>query len=258
MNLFKSIITLSMISMLFLFSCSDTATNKDNGDIPDNAVEFPDGKTAAEFAITTLDGVGNFAASALDPIFDNSTKKPTATTGDSLYYQNDWWYYSASTYYSGGQGGTGFSMEINNKYQFSKNGSTQKEWGTADKVNAVVDVEGNFSMEGSSMDLKYFFDLTFSNINSTMLAVLVNGDGYYDFLIESTIDEQTEEYRYYIKYKFEELALPEDDYPTGVLVVETKKYKVNMTFNGTNMVAIVVTQDGTTVYTTQYDMDEGE
>ncbi len=239
--------------MLFLFSCSDTSTNSDPNDIPADAVEFPSAQTAAEFAVNTLDGVGDFAVSSLFYLYD--VKKPTSTTGDSLYYQDGWWYYSASTYYSDGQAGTNFSMELNNKYQFSKNGSTQQEWGTADKVHAIVDVDGNYSIEGSSMDLKYYFDLIFSNLNSSILPLVVNGDGYYDFLIKSTADGQTQEYRYYIKYKFEELTLPDEDYPTGVLVVETKKYKVNMTFNGTNIVSIVVTQDGTTVYTMQYNLD---
>lgn len=253
MKLFKSMAVLSIFSILFLFSCSDSTTNpkedKDPTEIPDNAIEFPSPQAAAEFATSSLNGVGEFAAGALW-VFDESAKKPASVTADSLYYQDGWWYYSASDYYS--DGGTGFSMEVNNKYQFSKDGSVQKEWETADKVHAIIDAEGNYTAEGSSMDLKFYFDITYKDFNRNALPVTMDGNGYYDISLTSG---DSGEQRYYITYAFKSLKLPYDGYPTGELVVGTKKYEISMLFNGTNMVTVSVMQDGKTVYSMQYDLD---
>ena len=255
MKLFKSITILSIFSMLFLFSCSDSTTNtddNDNMDIPDDAIAFPNAQAAAEFAVSTLSGVGDFVVGSLYVFDDNSAKRLGKVTGDSLYYRDGWWYYSASTYYNDGESGFGLSMELNNKYQFSKNGSVQQDWDTADKVHAIVDAEGSFSMEATTMDMKYYFDINYSNINSMVLPVMVDGNGYYDITYDS---EETGKQRYYITYTFDNLKIPEEDYPAGSLTVGTKNFDVVMVFNSTNMVTVSVMQDGKTVYSMQYNLD---
>ncbi len=257
MKLFKSMALLSVVSMLFLFSCSNSNTTEPEPDplteIPDDASPIPNAQAAAELATATLNGVGDFVAGALDPFY--STKKPTNVSADSLYYKDGWWYYIASVYYNDGESGNDFGMELDNKYQFSKNGSVHQSWATADKVHAIVDVAGSYSTQGMTMDIKYYFDVTFSNINSSgdmILPIIVDGAGYYDFIITTTEEGKQ---RYYLTYRFDNFKVPENDYPMGTLKIGTKNYKINMIFDGTNMVTVDVMQNGKTVYSMQYNLD---
>jgi len=239
-----------VFSLSLFYSCSDDSTNNDTTAIPDDAVEFSSPEQAADFATQTLDGIGEFVGGGLEYL--------GKTAGDTTYYKDGWWINEGDFNY--GDDTTSWKWNYTSKYRFKKNGKVQKEHADADEMDLIMDIVASFSgsQGGYSYDynLKYYFDLNYTNLQSQ--APVVNGSGYYDYKINQTGPNGTQKLRYYIKYNFEDLAVPYDGYPTGKLTVETKKYKVVMVFNGTNIVKVTVYEGNSLVWGPKdYNLDSG-
>ncbi len=239
-----------VLSLSLFYSCSSDSTNSDTSDIPDDAIEFSSPQEAADFATQTLDGVGEFVSSGFNYL--------GKTAGDSTYYKDGWGYNEGNFYY--GDDTTSWQWTYMNKYRFKKAGQVQKEWNDADEMDLVMDIEASFSGStgGTTYDynLKYYFNLNYTNLQST--APVINGDGYYDYKLSTTTQNGTQKLRYYIKYNFEDVAIPQEGYPSGKLTVESKKYKVVILFTGTNIAKVSVYEGGNLVWgPSDYDLDSG-
>jgi len=246
---FKYLLTtfILVFSLGFFYSCSDS-NSEETSDFPDDVTEFSTPEQAAEFATSSMEGAGEFIGGALSYL-----RKPA---GDTTYYKDGWWWNVGDYYY--GDDTTGWQWTYTNKYRFKKNGVVQQDTAGVDEMDVVMDIVASFTgyEQGTSYEfsLKYSFDLNYTNLRSP--APVVNGSGYYDYKIKYVGTKGNQNIRYYVKYTFDELAIPYEGYPTGKLTVESKKYKVVMVFNGTNIIKVSVYEDGTLVWgPNDYDLD---
>ena len=250
---FKYLLTtfILVLSLSLFFSCSKDSTSSDSNDIPDDAVEFDSPQEAADFATQTLDGVGEFISAGFDYL-----GKPA---GDSTYYKDGWWYNTGDFYL--GDDTTSWQWVYSNKYRFKKNGQVQKEANGADEMDLIMDIEANFkgATENTSYDynVKYYFNLNYSKLQTT--APVINGSGYYDYKLSTTSQKGNQKLRYYIKYTFEDVSVPQEGYPVGKLTVESKKYKVVIVFDGTNIAKVSVYEGSKLVWgPSEYDLNSGD
>ncbi len=247
---FKYLLTTFILafSLGLFYSCSEDTTANDTTEIPDDAVEFASPEQAAQFATETLAGVGDFLSSGLSYL--------GKTAGDTTYYKDGWWINEGSFNY--GDDTTSWQWTYLNKYRFKKNGNVQKDFTDADEMDLIMDIEAALSGSNSGYTydyfLKYYFDLNYTQLQST--APVVNGSGYYDYKLTTTGPNGTQKLRYYIKYTFDNVKVPQDGYPSGKLTVETKKYKVVIEFDGTNIAKVSVYEGNNLVYgPVDYDLD---
>jgi hypothetical protein len=230
--------------MFFLFSCSDSGTNpkdKDENTIPEGVYEFQSPQESYEFSKEAVTSIGYFSTKGLTVFNDDNSFKKTSDIIDSLYYKDGWWYYTST---GGYQDSITINIDISNKYQFSKAGTVQREWRTADKAHTIISVDFGYANDLMSASNKIESDLTYSELMSDTL--IINGDGSYD--MNMTINDTDK--RFFLLYELKNLNIPKSGWTSGVIIVKTKKYVITYTFNGSNEASVVVTKDGTIVYST--------
>ncbi|MBD3226368.1 MAG: hypothetical protein GF313_16685 [Caldithrix sp.] len=260
LNQFVVILTMFL---LLLVSCSeDKGTNFQN-QIPDNAVEFQSADQAADFGLIVLDGVAELAESGrsyLDTGQNPVQFAKPATPQDTIntYYdaETGWWISEGSFQMS--QEGNSFFSEFYNRYQFKKDGEIQKFPENADEMHTIMDINGVYDYTYNEytydMDMQYNMDLIYTNLQSA--AIIINGEGFYDYLIKVEGPEGEQTYRYYFNFIFEDLSSPEDGYPTGKLAMKTKRWSVTIEFDGTSTATLSVFDNGEKAITKMVNLDE--
>jgi hypothetical protein len=235
--------------LAFMFSCSDSGTNPtDEAEIPDGVVEFQSPQEAFEIGKTTLPAIGGAADDGFSVFMKSSNLKKISENSDTLYYSNGWWYYNQIGDYSD----TTFSIKltIKDKCQFLKSGTAQREWQTAEKAHAILNNDFEIISNGTTISLILNSDLTNDGLQNGDL--MISGGGSYDMNL--TTGEITK--RYYFLYEFKSFHFTENDMPSGIFILKTKKYVITFTFNGTDHVSAIVTKDGSKVYSTTFSLDD--
>lgn len=249
----KFLLSLFTISLIAFFSCSEKSTEPEDTGFPEGVSEFGSAEEVALFVEDNISDIGSIVESSKEHL-----GKLSATDEDTVYYTNasGWWHHVGSDGYDSDS--LSLYIEFHNLFQFKKDGNVQKAHTDADEMHMIVDIDGNsefiFILYSMKSDFKEDFDLVYTNLHSSPLTV--NGNGIQDHNLEITTPQQSRKVRYYLKYKLEDLQLPDEGYPTGKMTVETKRFVIEVVFNGTNIAHLTVKHDGTIVLERDIDLDE--
>ena len=248
MKSFRLLLVIALAFSLILLSCTKKSTEpNENQPFPEDVTPFTNPEMAASVAESSVDGMLDFLYDA-NQYKTLSLDKPT-TPQDSIYYENGWWYVQGVYNWYGDT----FNLDLNYLYkiQFKNNGQVQPSGLGADEMHIIMDLVGQSLVDQPNyyykMDMGYNFDLIYTNINSDPL--IVNGEGNYDYDVEATYNSSTQKMRYYLKYTIENLELPIEGYPSGVITVESNPYQIIVTFDGTNVANVVIKDGNQIVYT---------
>ncbi len=254
------IFSILLLSASFLMvSCSDDkGTDSNQSAIPDNAVEFQSSEEVAIYSQSVFYSVAAFMSqgkSYLTVKESKGTLEKTTTTqdGDTTYFDEDTGTWISEGFVDMEQEGNNIDMGYYHEIQFLSGEEAQQFPVNIDAMHILMDVVGNYniSSEGNTyiMDLKYHLDLTYTGLQGT--AVVINGNGLYDYEFEFS-GQQNSKSRIYFLYTLNNMTIPEEGYPVGEMSLETKRWSVDIVFDGSDSAILTIMDSGRLVNTDDF------
>ena len=250
---------LFLSASFFVLSCSDDkGTDSNESAIPDNAVEFQSLEEAALYSQSVFYGVAAFMMQGKSYLSINGGSESlakTATTqdGDTTYYDEDSGTWISEGYVDMEQEGNNIDMGYYHEIQFLSGEETQQFPFNIDAMHVLMDIAGNYdiSNEGNTymMDLKYHLDLMYTGLQSS--ALVINGNGLYDYEFEFS-GQQNSKSRIYFLYTLKNMTIPEEGYPVGEMSLETRRWSVDIVFDGSDSAILTIMDSGRLVNTDDF------
>jgi hypothetical protein len=221
-------------------------------------VEFQSTEEVSAYSQLVFYSVAGFMAQGKSYLsWDESrqtlAKSSTTQDDDTTYYNEDTGTWISEGYFDMEQEGNDIDMGFYHEIQFLSGEDAQQFPVNIDAMHILMDVIGsyNISSEGNTyiMDLKYQLDLTYTGLQGT--AVVINGNGLYDYEFEFS-GQQNSKSRIYFLYTLNNMTIPEEGYPVGEMSLETKRWSVDIVFDGSDSAILTIMDSGRLVNTDDF------